>query len=430
MHHVILGAGPAGVIAAETLRKAAPADTITLVGGEAEAPYSRMAIPYLIAGNVAESGTHLRHGSDHFKQLRIDQIQAKALRIEPADHRVVLDNGQTLTYDRLLIATGSNPVRLSVPGGDSEGVFNCWTLADARAIMERVQPGVRVVQTGAGFIGAIIMESLRLRGAKMTMVAKGDRMVPRMMGEVAGGMILDWCRAQGVDVITEAVFERIEPAQAGQPMKVHLSNGQAIEADVIISSTGVRPSIAFLDGSGVATKSGVLTDSRMRTNVEDIFAAGDCAEAFDKASGKPVVSAIQPNAADQARVAALNMAGQPAELKSVPTLNVLDTMGLISASFGHWQGVPAEQGGAHADLTDQTGLRHLNLQFRDDVLIGANAINWTEHVGVLRGLIDGKVKLGAWKDRLQDDPTQLMPAYLACAQALGQWNGPGDERRR
>ena len=77
MHHVILGAGPAGVIAAETLRKAAPADTITLVGGEAEAPYSRMAIPYLIAGNVAESGTHLRHGSDHFKQLRIDQIQGK-----------------------------------------------------------------------------------------------------------------------------------------------------------------------------------------------------------------------------------------------------------------------------------------------------------------------------------------------------------------
>ena len=92
MHHVILGAGPAGVIAAETLRKAAPADTITLVGGEAEAPYSRMAIPYLIAGNVAESGTHLRHGSDHFKQLRIDQIQAKALRIEPAEQRIGLSS--------------------------------------------------------------------------------------------------------------------------------------------------------------------------------------------------------------------------------------------------------------------------------------------------------------------------------------------------
>lgn len=114
----------------------------------------------------------------------------------------------------------------------------------------------------------------------------------------------------------------------------------------------------------------------------------------------------------------------------MPTLNVLDTMGLISASFGHWQGVPAEQSGSHADLTDQGGLRHLNLQFQDDVLIGANAINWTEHVGVLRGLIDGKVKLGAWKDRLQDDPTQLMPAYLACAQAQGQWNGAGDARRR
>ena len=125
MHHVILGAGPAGVIAAETLRKHAPADAITIVGAEPEAPYSRMAIPYLIAGNIDEAGTHLRHGTDHFGRQRIDVIRARATRLDAAERRVELDNGQTLHCDRLLIATGSNPVRLSVPGACSPACAWC-----------------------------------------------------------------------------------------------------------------------------------------------------------------------------------------------------------------------------------------------------------------------------------------------------------------
>jgi NADPH-dependent 2,4-dienoyl-CoA reductase/sulfur reductase-like enzyme len=155
----------------------------------------------------------------------------------------------------------------------------------------------------------------------------------------------------------------------------------------------------------------------MQTSVAGIYAAGDCAEALDLPSGKAVVSAIQPNAADQAYIAALNMVGRNAVLKGVTQINVLDTLGLVSASFGQWQGVP---GGQQVELTDRQAGRHLSLQFKDDVMVGCNSVGWTDHVGVMRGLVEGQVRLGPWRDTLLRDPTQLMQAYLASAQAQDQ----------
>jgi NAD(P)H-nitrite reductase large subunit len=244
------------------------------------------------------------------------------------------------------------------------------------------------------------------------------------MGPTAGGMIRDWCETKGVQVFTDT---RLEAIEAGTPLRVRLSNGAHVPADLVIIAAGVKPNIGFLENSGINCLQGVLTDARMQTNVAGIYAAGDCAEAFDKVSGKTIVSAIQPNAAEQARVAALNMVGQGAELKGVTQINVLDTLGLISTSFGNWQGVP---GGQHVELTDQAAGRHLSLQFKDDVLVGCNSVGWTDHVGVMRGLVEGQVKLGHWKDVLLQDPTQLVPAYLASAQGQGAWDGALDARRR
>jgi len=255
-------------------------------------------------------------------------------------------------------------------------------------------------------------------------VEMGDRMVPRMMGPVAGGMIRDWCETKGVKVHTSAKVEAIVPGESSS-VTVRLSTGEKLEADLVISATGVKPNIEFLKDSGITCLQGVLTDERLQTNVEGIYAAGDCAEAFDKVSGTTIVSAIQPNAAEQARVAALNMLGQQAELKGVTQINVLDTLGLISSSFGQWQGVP---GGEHVELT--TEHRHLSLQFSGDVMVGCNSVGWTEHVGVMRGLVEGRVHLGEWKDHLMHDPTLLMEAYLACAQGQGHWSGADDARRR
>jgi len=427
MHHVILGAGPAGVIAAETIRKHAPADTITLVGDEKEPPYSRMAIPYLLIGHVGERGTYLRKSLTHFEDLKIKQVNARAMSVDSAGKTVTLSDGATLSFDRLLIATGSHPMRPPITGMDLPGIHPCWTMEDARAIQKLATKGARVLQMGAGFIGCIIMEALAARGVTLSVVEMGDRMVPRMMGPTAGGMIKDWCTAKGVQVFTGTKVESIEKGTGAAALKVKLSNGQAVDVDLVISATGVRPAIGFLEKSGVKCLQGVLTDEHLQTSVPGIYAAGDCAEAFDKVSGKTIVSAIQPNAAEQARVAALNMVGQKTSLKGVTQINVLDTLGMISSSFGDWQGVP---GGDHVELTDSDAGRHLSLQFKGDVLVGCNSVGWTDHVGVMRGLVEGQIHLGAWKETLKTDPTKLMDAYLACAQGQGEWSGAQDTRRR
>jgi NADPH-dependent 2,4-dienoyl-CoA reductase/sulfur reductase-like enzyme len=414
MQHVILGAGPAGVIAAETIRKHAPNDKIILVGDEPEAPYSRMAIPYLLMRNIGEEGTHLRHGAGHYEKLGIELKRARAKTIDTAKRVVHLDDGSTLGFDKLLIATGSSPARPPIPGIDSANVHHCWTLKDARAIQQLAVKNARVLQMGAGFIGCIIMEALAASGAELTVVEMGDRMVPRMMGPTAGGMIKDWVEAKGVRVYTGT---RVEAIEQHAPLRVRLSNGQQPEADLVISATGVRPNIGFLENSDITCLLGVLTDEHLQTSVPGIYAAGDCAEAFDKVSGKTIVSAIQPNAADQAVCAALNMVGRTTQLRGVTQINVLDTLGLISASFGDWEGRP---GGEHVELTDRGANRHLSLQFQGDVLVGCNSVGWTEHVGVMRGLVEGQVRLGAWKDELLKDPTLLMEAYLATAQGQSE----------
>ncbi|MGA1207187.1 MAG: NAD(P)/FAD-dependent oxidoreductase [Litorivicinaceae bacterium] len=440
MKHLILGNGPTGVIAAETLRKADRDCEIVMIGAEPEPPYSRMAIPYLLEGNIDESGTYLRKSTGHFTALRIENRIGVATAVDPSKKTVTFADGSSETYDKLLIATGSHPICPPIPGADLPHVHTCWTLADARAIASRATTGTRVLQLGAGFIGSIILEALAKRGVELTVVELGDRMVPRMMTPKAGAMIKHWVEAKGVRVLTNAKVERIDPINAEDPslltklqglfrqpssdtassaMLVTLSTGQVIECDLVILSAGVRPNVSFLEGSGVRVAQGVLTDRQMRSSVPDIFAAGDVAEAPDLFSGAPMVSAIQPNAADQARIAALNMVGKTVHHGGVMAINVLDTLGLISSSFGQWEGTA---GGDSVEFADSDTSRYISLQFRDDVLIGATAIGLTQHVGVLRGLIQAQVSLGEWKHALLSDPFRAMDAYLASTQKPGVLN--------
>lgn len=423
MHHVILGAGPAGVIAAETLRKQAPHDSVLLIGEEDEVPYSRMAIPYLLIGQVGEQGTHLRKGDAHFKALGIDVKRLRATSVDTAARVVKLSDGIQQSYDRLLIATGARPVRPPIQGLDLPHVHTCWTLADARAIMADVKPGSRVLQMGAGFIGCIIMEALAKRvqgeGGQLTVVEMGNRMVPRMMTEKAGAMIKAWCQKQGVQVVTDAKVESL--ASSGAALHARLSNGETVEVDTVIVATGVKPNLEFLEGSGIACQDGILVDGKMQTNVPGVYAAGDVINAVDFSTGERSLNMIQPAAADEARIAALNMAGGATASQGSLAMNVLDTLGLIASSFGQWWGADAKDGGRHVEHADDAAFKYLRLEFKGDQLIGATSLGLTHHVGVLRGLIQGQVKLGHWADKLLQDPTRVMEAYLACSQQQNAW---------
>jgi NAD(P)H-nitrite reductase large subunit len=412
MKHVIIGNGPAGVVAAEALRRADASADIVMIGDEPERPYSRMAIPYLLVGNIEEKGTWLRKTDGHFASLGIREVLGRARSVDTAARVVQMEDGTALPYDKLLICTGSHPLRLPVPGIDSPNVHSCWTLDDARHIASKAQKGARVLQIGAGFIGCIIMEALASRGVKLDIVEMGDRMVPRMMTSKAGSMIARWVEQKGVNVHTNARVTSIR--QEGGALVATLGDGKEVTADLIIAAAGVKPNIAFLEGSGIACSTGILIDERCETNVPGVFAAGDVAEAVDFSTGERLVNAIQPNAVDQGRVAAVNMAGRNTRSQGTMAINVLDTLGLISASFGQWWGA---EGGDAVEMIDDKRFRYISLQFKDDVLVGATSIGLTDHVGVLRGLIQTRTPLGTWKERLMHDPLRVMEAYLSSAQA-------------
>jgi len=415
MKHVILGAGPAGVIAAETLRRLDPGSDVVLVGSESEPPYSRMAIPYLLAEHVGEEGTYLRHGVDHYKKLSIDVRVGRASRVSPDDGIVHLDDGSSLAYDRLLIATGSHTVKPPIHGMDLAGIENCWTLEDARNIAARAKPGSEVVLMGAGFIGCIVLEALVTRKVKLTVVEMADRMLPRMMDEIGGDMIKRWCENHEVRVLTSTRVTSIE--NTGERLTLNLDSGDPLPANLVVCATGVKPNTAFLEGSGVETDLGILVNEALETNVRGIFAAGDVAQGPDFSTGKQEVHAIQPTASEHGRIAARNMSGRPTTFRGSLSMNVLNTLGLVSSSFGLWMGV---DGGEQATAVDADGFKYLRLEFDGDLLVGALALGLTQHVGVVRGLIQTRVPLGAWKERLLKNPHRVMDAYLECTQGTAQ----------
>ena len=495
MHHVILGAGPAGVTAAETIRKSDPNCQITLVGGEPEPPYSRMAIPYLLAQDIDESGTYLRQTDGHYDSMGIQYVHGRAANIDVAGKAINLADGDSIGFDKLLISTGATPLRPPIAGLDLPGVHHCWTMEDTRNIMATAQAGDPVVLMGAGFIGSIILEALVRRGVQLTVVEMGDRMVPRMMDEVAGNMLKRWCEKKGVrmftstkimslsaadgtvsapapvaaapaapaaPVVSAAVPEEsygllqwlfgnpvkpgdrpvtsVAPAaptaaprpvdvstggvsaapaaaaatpSAGGLLSVQLDNGESIPAKLVVVAAGVRSNIDFLEGSGIQTDNGIWIDEYMQTNVADIYAAGDVAEGIDLSTGERDMLAIQPVAVEHGRVAGQNMAGIETYHRGSLNMNVLDTLGLISSSFGSWMGV---EGGESGRMVDEENYRYLRLEFSGDKLVGMQSVGTTEHIGVARGLIQTGLRLGKWKDRLIASPGRLPEAYVAVGQ--------------
>ena len=303
-----------------------------------------------------------------------------------------------------------------IPGIASQGVHACWTLEDARNIIRLANPGARVVLIGAGFIGSIILEALARRGTNLTVVEVENRMVPRMMNDVSGNLIRRWCEDKGLQILTSTRVEAIEPGTGDQDLSVRLDSGRLLDAGLVISATGVRANIGFLEGSGIRVDAGVQVNNQLQTSDANVYAAGDVAQGLDFSTGEYSVQAIQPTAVEHGRIAASNMAGHVQLHRGTINMNVLDTMGLISSSFGSWMGVA---GGDSAELHDAERFRYLNLQFQDDRLVGASSLGLTDHIGVIRGLIQTRTPLKDWKRKLMNDPTRLMEAYLANTQAVG-----------
>jgi NAD(P)H-nitrite reductase large subunit len=202
-------------------------------------------------------------------------------------------------------------------------------------------------------------------------------------------------------------------ASDGPPLTVTLGDGQSLPAALVVMAAGVKSNTGFLNDSGLSTGRGVTVNTFFATSDPDIFAAGDVAEGLDISTGEADMLAIQPVAVEHAYLAALNMCGIQTPHRGSLNMNVLDTLGLISSSFGRWQGV---DGGDRATMVDDAGYRYIRLEFEGEKLIGAQCVGMTDHIGMLRGLIQTGLPLGRWKERLIASPQRLPEAYVAVAQ--------------
>jgi NAD(P)H-nitrite reductase large subunit len=413
--YVVVGAGPAGVTTVENLRAQDANATILLVGGESEPPYSRMAIPYLLVGKVGEDGTYLRRSDSHYEDMNIIYRHGLVKHVDADRSQLNMVDGSTISYGKLCLATGASPIRPPIPGLDNKGVHHCWTLEDARNIIELAHEGADVVLMGAGFIGCIILEALALRKVNLSVVEMGDRMVPRMLNPTCGGLLKKHCMEKGITVHTSTKITMVEP-NANDPedtLLIDLDNGQQIPAHLLVVAAGVRSNVAFLKGSKVEVEDGIKVNACLQTAVPNIYAAGDVAQGPDFSTGGWSVHAIQPTASDHGRIAALNMTGHNTPYQGSLVMNVLDTLGLISASFGLWEGV---KGGDHVEQLDEENYRYIRLEFDGNCLVGAQTLGRTNHIGVLRGLIQSRKDLGVWKQKLKEDPHLIMDAYVALSQ--------------
>jgi NAD(P)H-nitrite reductase large subunit len=412
MRHVIVGSGTAGWNAITTLREIDKGNSeIVLVS--AETPYSRMVLPYYLASSIGEAQVYTASPS-RLAELKVEtRIGRPAERIEPARNRLFLAGGGEIEYDRLLIATGSSPVRAPVPGADGNKIHSFWTLSQAREVTAGLREGTRVAVIGAGFISFTILNALVSRGVHLTVIELEPTILPHMVDETGAGIVEDWLEERGVRVATATKVAAIEDKNGAKVLR--FENRPEVEADLVIMGTGIRPNLEWARGSGIDMGAGILIDDRCRTNIPNIFAAGDVAEGYDLVSGSRALHAIEPTAVQHGRVAAANMCGVHTPFGGSLSMNIVDVLDLEIASFGSWNDPEAEC--FAAVQRDRSAYR--KLLFRGGRLVGAIILGkaddvWsTNDVGMLKGLVYTHVDLSGWKEHLRRDPFDVKRAFLA-----------------
>ena len=314
---VIVGASLAGAKAAETLREQGFAGRLVLIGDDPERPYERPPLTKDYLRDESPREKAYVHAESFYAEHDIELLSGTAATaLDPARKRVTLDDGHELGYDRLLLTTGAQPRRISIPGAELGGVYYLRTLADCDALRARLETAGAVVVIGAGWIGSEFAASARQRGSEVTIVEPASVPLERVLGPQVGGVYRDLHRDHGVTLLLGSGVAAFEGDEAVR--RVRTDDGRSLDCDYVVVGIGAVPDARLAQGAGLTVDDGIVVDERLCTSAPDVYAAGDVASAWHPFYGRHVRVEHWSNALNQGPAAARAMLGETVSYERIP----------------------------------------------------------------------------------------------------------------
>jgi 3-phenylpropionate/trans-cinnamate dioxygenase ferredoxin reductase subunit len=314
---VIVGASLAGAKAAETLREQGFAGRLVLIGDDPERPYERPPLTKDYLRDESPREKAYVHAESFYAEHDIELLSGTAATaLDPARKRVTLDDGHELGYDRLLLTTGAQPRRISIPGAELGGVYYLRTLADCDALRARLETAGAVVVIGAGWIGSEFAASARQRGSEVTIVEPASVPLERVLGPQVGGFYRDLHRDHGVTLLLGSGVAAFEGDEAVR--RVRTDDGRSLDCDYVVVGIGAVPDARLAQGAGLTVDDGIVVDERLCTSAPDVYAAGDVASAWHPFYGRHVRVEHWSNALNQGPAAARAMLGETVSYERIP----------------------------------------------------------------------------------------------------------------
>lgn len=331
--YLIIGSGAAGISAAEAIRKLDAGGEITLVSKERDGYYSRPGLAYLLTGEIPEKQLYPFSWKD-FQRLRLRLVHDHALQILPHQHQVMFQSGKRMTYDRLLIATGARAAMVRLPGVELQGVVKLDTLGETRKLLKLARKGRRAVIVGGGITALEMVEGLRARGVRVDYFLRGERYWSNVLDETESHIVEQRLKEEGIGIHHHTELAEFL-GKNGRVVGVRTTDGYRYKCDLVGVAIGVTPNKELGEAAGLQVEKGIVVDEFMRTNLPNIYAAGDVAQVYDPRLNRAIVDSLWEPARAQGRTAGLNMVGRSTRYSKGVPFNVTRLAGLTTTIIGY-----------------------------------------------------------------------------------------------
>ena len=394
-NYVIIGNGAAAVGAIEGIRSVDTEGKITVISAENHHVYSRPLISYLLEGRTDEKRMLYRH-EDFYEKNRAEVLFGeKAAKLDPKAKKVTLESGRELSYDSLCVATGSTPFVPPIDGLEAvKNRHSFMTLDDAEALERDLDPEASVLIIGAGLIGLKCAEGILGRCKKITVCDLAPRVLSSILDGDCAALMQAHLEGLGIEFLLGDTVEKFSGKTAV------MKSGKEVSFDVLVTAVGVRANVSLVKDAGGEVGRGILADSKMKTSLDDVYAAGDCAEITDMTSGEKKVMAIMPLAYIGGHCAGVNMAGGDESLENALPMNSIGFAGLHCMTAGSYVGECFEE-------KTERGIKRLYT--KDNLLKGFIIIGDVDRAGIYTSLIRNKTPLDSLNFEILKKSPSLAP---------------------